>query len=67
MLEAGCGNIDSELAELSVTGWASLPVMATAIALVSYFSGPMLNYGDFRPLRAQLPRREARQRARPSA
>ena len=28
--------------------WASIPVMLTAIALVvSYFSGPMLNFGDF--------------------
>ncbi|MGN7862078.1 NCS1 family nucleobase:cation symporter-1 [Microbacterium sp. 22303] len=28
--------------------WSSLPVMATAIAIVvSYFSGPMLNFGDF--------------------
>jgi len=28
--------------------WASIPVMITAIAIVvSYFSGPMLNFGDF--------------------
>ncbi|WP_156758836.1 NCS1 family nucleobase:cation symporter-1 [Microbacterium karelineae] len=28
--------------------WASIPVMFTAIAIVvSYFSGPMLNFGDF--------------------
>ncbi|GAA1998759.1 NCS1 family nucleobase:cation symporter-1 [Microbacterium ulmi] len=28
--------------------WASIPVMLTAIAIVvSYFSGPMLNFGDF--------------------
>ena len=31
-----------------MTGWAVLPVLLSAIALVvSYFSGPMLNYGDF--------------------
>ncbi len=28
--------------------WASIPVMLTAVAIVvSYFSGPMLNFGDF--------------------
>jgi nucleobase:cation symporter-1, NCS1 family len=48
VLEAGWGAIDLNLVEVSITGWASLPVMLTAIALVvSYFSGPMLNYGDF--------------------
>jgi NCS1 family nucleobase:cation symporter-1 len=48
VIEAGWANIDLNLAEVSITGWAVLPVMATAIALVvSYFSGPMLNYGDF--------------------
>ncbi len=46
--QAGWSNIDLNLAEVSITGWAVLPVMLTAIALVvSYFSGPMLNYGDF--------------------
>jgi nucleobase:cation symporter-1, NCS1 family len=46
--EAGWGAIDLNLVEVSITGWASVPVMLTAIALVvSYFSGPMLNYGDF--------------------
>jgi nucleobase:cation symporter-1, NCS1 family len=45
---AGWENIDLNLAEVSITGWAVVPVMLTAIALVvSYFSGPMLNYGDF--------------------
>ena len=47
----------------SLTGWAVMPVLLSAIALVvSYFSGPMLNYGDFsrygrisRPSRGQLP------------
>jgi NCS1 family nucleobase:cation symporter-1 len=48
VLEAGWGAIDLNLVEVSITGWASVPVMLTAIALVvSYFSGPMLNYGDF--------------------
>ena len=33
---------------MTLTGWAVLPVLLSAIALVvSYFSGPMLNYGDF--------------------
>ena len=48
VMEAGWGAIDLNLVEVSITGWASVPVMLTAIALVvSYFSGPMLNYGDF--------------------
>jgi nucleobase:cation symporter-1, NCS1 family len=48
VIEAGWSNIDLNLAEVSITGWAAVPVMLTAIALVvSYFSGPMLNYGDF--------------------
>jgi NCS1 family nucleobase:cation symporter-1 len=48
VLEAGWSNIDLNLVEVSITGWASVPVMLTAIALVvSYFSGPMLNFGDF--------------------
>lgn len=48
VIEAGWSNIDLDLAEVSITGWAVIPVMLTAIALVvSYFSGPMLNYGDF--------------------
>jgi nucleobase:cation symporter-1, NCS1 family len=48
VMQAGWGNIDLNLAEVSITGWAAVPVMLTAIALVvSYFSGPMLNYGDF--------------------
>lgn len=48
VIEAGWSNIDLNLAEVSITGWAVIPVMLTAIALVvSYFSGPMLNYGDF--------------------
>src|SRR4029079_16305728 len=48
VLEAGWNNIDLNPAEVSIHGWATVPVMLTAIALVvSYFSGPMLNYGDF--------------------
>ncbi|GLZ49572.1 nitrate reductase [Actinomycetospora sp. NBRC 106375] len=48
VFEAGPSNIDLNLSENLVSGWAVLPVMATAVALiVSYFSGPMLNYGDF--------------------
>ena len=48
VMEAGWSNIDLNLVDVTITGWASVPVMLTAIALVvSYFSGPMLNYGDF--------------------
>ncbi len=48
--KAGWSNIDFNLADggLTLTGWASIPVILSSIALVvSYFSGPMLNYGDF--------------------
>lgn len=48
--KAGWKNIDFNLSEggLTLTGWAAIPVMLSSIALVvSYFSGPMLNYGDF--------------------
>ncbi|WP_028937070.1 NCS1 family nucleobase:cation symporter-1 [Pseudonocardia spinosispora] len=45
---AGWSAIDLSLGEVRYTGWASVPVMMGAIALVvSYFSGPMLNFGDF--------------------
>src|SRR5689334_16302927 len=45
---AGWGAIDLSLGEVRHTGFASIPVMLGAIALVvSYFSGPMLNFGDF--------------------
>ena len=41
-------DIDLNLSENLVTGWAAVPIMLGAVALVvSYFSGPMLNYGDF--------------------
>ncbi|WP_433724704.1 NCS1 family nucleobase:cation symporter-1 [Nocardia sp. CA-129566] len=46
--KAGWSAIDLKLGEVKYTGWASVPVMLGAIALVvSYFSGPMLNFGDF--------------------
>ncbi|MEV0251730.1 NCS1 family nucleobase:cation symporter-1 [Nocardia sp. NPDC050712] len=46
--KAGWGAIDLSLGEVKYTGWSSVPVMLGAIALVvSYFSGPMLNFGDF--------------------
>lgn len=46
--KAGIGNIGFNLGEVKYHGWDALPVMITAISLVvSYFSGPMLNFGDF--------------------
>ncbi len=46
--KAGWGAIDLNLGGVTYTGWSSVPVMLGAIALVvSYFSGPMLNFGDF--------------------
>ena len=40
--------IDLNLGGVKYSGWDSVPVMLGAIALVvSYFSGPMLNFGDF--------------------
>jgi NCS1 family nucleobase:cation symporter-1 len=46
--QAGWGAIDLNLGEVTYTGLDSVPVMLGAIALVvSYFSGPMLNFGDF--------------------
>ncbi|MFG1879090.1 NCS1 family nucleobase:cation symporter-1 [Sphaerisporangium sp. NPDC049003] len=47
--QAGWGNISLDLSEGENLGFgASIPVMLSAIALVvSYFSGPMLNFGDF--------------------
>jgi NCS1 family nucleobase:cation symporter-1 len=48
IMKAGWGSIDLNLGEVTYTGWSSVPVMLGAIALVvSYFSGPMLNFGDF--------------------
>ena len=47
--EAGWSNISLDLHEGEpLTGWASVGVFCTAVAIVvSYFSGPMLNFGDF--------------------
>lgn len=46
--KAGIGNIGLTLGEVKYSGWDAVPVMLNAIALVvSYFSGPMLNFGDF--------------------
>ena len=47
--EAGWSNINFSLhTGEDLSFWASIPVMITAIAIVvSYFSGPMLNFGDF--------------------
>ncbi len=46
--KAGWGAIDLNLGDVKYTGFDSIPVMLGAIALVvSYFSGPMLNFGDF--------------------
>jgi NCS1 family nucleobase:cation symporter-1 len=45
---AGWSAINLSLGEVKYTGTAAIPVMLGAIALVvSYFSGPMLNFGDF--------------------
>ncbi len=46
--KAGWKNIDLNLGGIKFQGWDAVPVMLSAIALVvSYFSGPMLNFGDF--------------------
>ncbi|MFC4953424.1 NCS1 family nucleobase:cation symporter-1 [Acinetobacter puyangensis] len=46
--KAGWSNIDFNLAGVKYEGLEVVPVMIGAIALiVSYFSGPMLNFGDF--------------------
>ncbi|MCX5043532.1 cytosine permease, partial [Aldersonia sp. NBC_00410] len=46
--KAGWSAIDLNLGSVEYTGWDSVPIMLGAIALVvSYFSGPMLNFGDF--------------------
>lgn len=45
---AGWRNIGINLGGVKYHGMAVVPVMITAISLVvSYFSGPMLNFGDF--------------------
>lgn len=46
--KAGWANINLNLGGIKYTGLDVLPVMINATALVvSYFSGPMLNFGDF--------------------
>ncbi|MCP2193480.1 nucleobase:cation symporter-1, NCS1 family [Williamsia deligens] len=46
--KAGWSNISLNLGSVEYSGWSAVPVMLGAIALVvSYFSGPMLNFGDF--------------------
>jgi nucleobase:cation symporter-1, NCS1 family len=46
--KAGWNNINMNLGGVKFEGWDAVPVMLSAIALVvSYFSGPMLNFGDF--------------------
>lgn len=48
VVTAGWSNVNWTLGTVEFTGWEALPVMATATALVvSYFSGPLLNFGDF--------------------
>jgi NCS1 family nucleobase:cation symporter-1 len=45
---AGPENVDLNLGGVKYHGMEVVPVMITAISLVvSYFSGPMLNFGDF--------------------
>jgi len=46
--KAGFSDVSLTLGSVEHTGFAAAGIMVTAIALVvSYFSGPMLNYGDF--------------------
>ena len=46
--KGGWSNIDLNLGAVTHHGWSAVTVMLGAIALVvSYFSGPMLNFGDF--------------------
>jgi NCS1 family nucleobase:cation symporter-1 len=48
VMRAGVQNISLNLGAVKYHGWEALPVTITAISLVvSYFSGPMLNFGDF--------------------
>ncbi|MFI9384911.1 NCS1 family nucleobase:cation symporter-1 [Kutzneria sp. NPDC052558] len=48
LYRAGWGAIDLDLGAVKYQGLDVIPVMLGAIALVvSYFSGPMLNFGDF--------------------
>lgn len=46
--KAGWSAIDFQLGSVQYHGWDAVPVILGAIALVvSYFCGPMLNFGDF--------------------
>ncbi|MBV9488524.1 MAG: NCS1 family nucleobase:cation symporter-1 [Verrucomicrobia bacterium] len=46
--KTGWKGIGLTLGQVKYRGWDAIPVMMTAISLVvSYFSGPMLNFGDF--------------------
>lgn len=46
--KAGLSHVGLTLGQVKYKGWDAVPVMIGAIALVvSYFSGPMLNFGDF--------------------
>ena len=46
--KAGVSNVGLTLGKVKYQGWDAVPVMISATALVvSYFSGPMLNFGDF--------------------
>ena len=46
--KAGISNVGLTLGQVKYKGWDAVPVMISAVALiVSYFSGPMLNFGDF--------------------
>jgi len=48
MLVKADGDISLTLTDVELSGWETISAMLGAIALVvSYFSGPMLNFGDF--------------------
>ncbi|HEV7973992.1 NCS1 family nucleobase:cation symporter-1 [Amycolatopsis sp.] len=48
IFKAGWGAVNLNLGEVKYSGFDAVPIMLGAIALVvSYFSGPMLNFGDF--------------------
>ena len=48
MLVKADGDISLTLTDVELSGWQTISTMLGAIALVvSYFSGPMLNFGDF--------------------
>lgn len=53
--KAGWRNINFTLADVKYTGWAAGWQMVVAIALVvSYFSGPMVNFSDFSRFSASM-------------